>query len=169
MRGDGRMIKLAEIIKDAQLRIAMVALCVMMLTIVIDVLMRHFFNHPIQGAYDLVESMLVIVVFNSFSARFLARQNIVIDLIDAVVSPGVRTVLVRIADVITIALVALLIWAMTTPAMQAFEYGDRKLELGLPLWILWVVAILSMCGTLVCSVGALLRPPVVPSHHGEPR
>jgi TRAP-type C4-dicarboxylate transport system permease small subunit len=169
MRGDGRMIKLAEIIKDAQLRIAMVALCVMMLTIVIDVLMRHFFNHPIQGAYDLVESMLVIVVFNSFSARFLARQNIVIDLIDAVVSPVFRTVLVRLADVITIALVALLIWAMTTPAMQAFEYGDRKLELGLPLWILWVVAILSMCGTLVCSVGALLRPPVVPSHHGEPR
>ena len=161
------MTKIAEIIKDAQLRLAMLAVSFMMLTIVTDVLLRYLFNHPIRGAYDFVESMLVVVVFNSFSARFLSRQNIVIDLIDTIASPGLRTVLIRVADVVTIVLLGIIIWAMVNPAMQAFDYGDKKLELGLPLYVLWAIALLSMVGTFICAIGALLRPIGAPMHHGE--
>lgn len=161
------MTRIAEIIKDAQLRLAMLAVSFMMLTIVTDVLMRYIFNHPIRGAYDVVESMLVIVVFNSFSARFLSRQNIVIDLIDTIASPGLRAVLIRVADVVTIVLLGIIIWAMVNPAVQAYEYGDKKLELGLPLFVLWAIALLSMAGTFICAIGALLRPIGAPMHHGE--
>ena len=152
------VIRVAERLKNAQLRLAMLALCVMMMTIVIDVAMRYLFGSPIRGAYDLVEATLVIFVFHGLSASFLSRQNIVIDLIDTLLGARAVAVLIRIADLITIGLLTLMIAAMMTPARQAFGYGDRKLELGLPLWVLWAVAIAGLVATLFCALGALAKP-----------
>ena len=46
--------------------------------------MRYVFNSPIRGAYELVEAMMVVFVFNGMSTAFLQRRNIVIDLIDSI-------------------------------------------------------------------------------------
>jgi TRAP-type C4-dicarboxylate transport system permease small subunit len=148
----------ANKIKQTQLYIAMLALASMVITIVVDVLMRYFLNSPVHGAYDLVETMLVIVVFNSFSSRFINRQNIVIDLIDNAIPTIARNALIRASDLINVALLGLILWSMITPALQAYDYGDKKLELGLKLWILWSIAILSVSGTLVCAVSVLFKP-----------
>jgi TRAP-type C4-dicarboxylate transport system permease small subunit len=160
------MLKFAETLKSAQLRLAMLALFVMMMIIVCDVTMRYVFESPIHGAYDVVEVSLLVFVFHGLSACFLVRQNIVIDLIDNVVPESVTHVLVRMSDLITVGILALMIWAMIEPASQAFEYGDKKLELGLKLWILWTVAIAGLAGTLFCALGALAKPAVT-SHGGE--
>jgi TRAP-type C4-dicarboxylate transport system permease small subunit len=160
------MVRIAEILKDAQLRLAMLALGVMMMIIVVDVTMRYAFGSPIHGAYDVVEVSLLVFVFHGLSACFLARQNIVIDLIDNVVPARVTHTLVRLSDFITVALLAVMIWAMLSPAEQAFEYGDKKLELGLKLWTLWTIAIAGLACTLFCALGALAKP-VVTSHGGE--
>lgn len=160
------MVRFAEILKDAQLRLAMLALGVMMMIIVADVTMRYAFGSPIRGAYDVVEVSLLVFVFHGLSACFLARQNIVIDLVDNIVPARVTHALVRMADLLTVALLALMIWAMISPAEQAFEYGDKKLELGLKLWILWTVGIAGLAGALFCALGALAKP-VVTSHGGE--
>jgi hypothetical protein len=47
----------------------------------------------------------------------------------------------------------LMLWAMISPALQAYDYGDRKLELGLPLWVVWLFALSGMAGTMVCAIG----------------
>lgn len=160
------MIKFAESLKQAQLRLAMLALIVMMMIIVLDVTMRYVFSSPIHGAYDVVEVSLLTFVFHGLSACFLVRQNIVIDLIDNLVSARATHMLVRLSDFITIAILALMIWSMFEPASQAFQYGDKKLELGLKLWILWTIAIAGLAGTLFCALGAFAKP-VVTSHGGE--
>jgi len=160
------MLRFADVMKNAQLRLAMLALFVMMMIIVCDVTMRYVFSSPIHGAYDIVEVCLLIFVFHGLSACFLARQNIVIDLIDNIIPARATHVLVRLSDLLTIAILALMIWAMVEPATQAFEYGDKKLELGLKLWILWSIAIVGLSGTLFCALGALAKP-VVTSHGGE--
>lgn len=160
------MVRIAEIVKEAQLRLAMVALGVMMLIIVADVTMRYVFGSPIHGAYDVVEVSLLVFVFHGVSACFFARQNIVIDLIDNIVPTSVTRGLVRLSDLVTVGLLALMIWAMISPASQAFEYGDKKLELGLKLWILWTIGIAGLAGALFCALGALAKP-VVTSHGGE--
>ena len=51
---------------------------------------------------------------------------------------------------------------MLSPAWQAFDYGDRKLELGLPVYVIWLFALAGMAGTIVCAVGALLCTPIPP-------
>ena len=62
------MVRFAEIMKGAQLRLAMLALAVMMMIIVADVTMRYVFGSPIHGAYDIVEVSLLVFVFHGLSA-----------------------------------------------------------------------------------------------------
>lgn len=45
---------------------------------------------------------------------------------------------------------------MCQPAMQAFQYGDRKLELGMPLYVLWGFALAGLFGTVVCAMAAFV-------------
>ena len=77
---------------------------------------------------------MVLFVFHGISTAFLQRRNIVIDLIDNFAGPRLVTVLIGVADLLTVAVVLLFIYAMLTPALQSYGYGERKLELGLPIW-----------------------------------
>lgn len=151
-----RILGLLERLQFVQLRLAAVALIVMMLITIADVTLRYTLNHPIPGTYELVECMLVVFVFHGISAAFLRRQHIVIDLIDMLVGERVLTMLIRIADLLALLCLLVLIWAMVGPALQAYEYGDRKLELSLPLYVLWAVALVGMAGAILCAFGALL-------------
>jgi TRAP-type C4-dicarboxylate transport system permease small subunit len=158
-------------LKSAQVKLAMIALVIMMGSTCVDVTLRFLFNSPIRGAYDIVEASLVVFVFHGMSASFFAHKNIVIDVIDSMVGPRIQLVLVRISDVTAVGLLGLLIAAMGPPALQAYDYGDRKLELGLPLWILWIFAIVGLLGTLLSALGPLCRRAstggVRAAHEGE--
>lgn len=140
----------------AQMRLAATALFVMMMSTVLDVFLRYSFNRPLRFSYDLVESMLVIYVFHGMAAVFLRRRNIMIDIIDSIVGARVVRVLIILADVISILCLAVFAYAMVQPAVQAFQYGDRKLELELPLYVLWIFALAGISGTLVAALAAFL-------------
>ncbi len=161
-----RVLAALERLRRLQLRLAAVALLVMMCVTIADVTMRYIFNAPILGAYDLVSSMLVVFVFNGMSTAFLQRRNIVIDLIDSFAHRNLIVVLIRIADVLAVLMLAMFAYAMITPAMQAYSYGDRKVELQLPIWILWAIAGVGMAGAIACAAGTLLAP-VETGHHDQ--
>jgi TRAP-type C4-dicarboxylate transport system permease small subunit len=151
-----RMLGLLDRLQQAQLRLAATALVLLMFVTVVDVFLRYLFNSPLRGSYELVESLLVIFVFHGMSASFLRRQNIAIDIIDSFLSARFVETLIRLADVMTIGCLLLIFWAMLNPAIQAFHYGDRKLELGLPIFVLWLLAFLGLAGTILAALGALL-------------
>ena len=151
-------------LQRAQLRLAATALIVMMLVTVADVALRYLFNSPIRGSYDIVEVMLVVFVFHGMAAVFFRRQNIAIDLIDGFVSRGVVTALIRFADIVSIAALCLLFWAMTGPAWQAYAYGDRKIDLDLPIYLLWIAALVGMAGVILAAIAALVVGPDPESH-----
>jgi TRAP-type transport system small permease protein len=149
-----------RVLQAAQLRLAAVALMTMMMGTVLDVFFRYAFNKPLRISYDLVESMLVIYVFHGISSVFLARRNIVIDVIDSLVSPRILRGLAAIADIVSVMCLLLFLWGMLQPATQAFQYGDRKLELGMPLYVLWGFALAGLIGTLVCAIAAFVQIPL---------
>ena len=145
-----------ERLRVAQLRLASLALIIMMVVTLCDVFLRYVFNSPIRGSYDLVETMLAVFVFHGMSTGFLKRRNIVIDLVDSFAHRALVTVLVRISDLLTILTLGLFAYAMIKPAMQAYAYGDMKLELQIPVWYLWAVALVGMSGAILCACGRLL-------------
>jgi TRAP-type transport system small permease protein len=157
-----------ERLQRAQLRLAMGALVVMIGVTVADVCLRYLLGKPIYGAYDIVEACLIVFVFHGIATVFVNRRNIVIDLIDSVVGRRMTAALIAFSDALSVVLLSLLVWAMIAPAVQAFQYGDRKLELGLPVYILWIAALAGLLGTILCALGVLLgrasavsgRPPI---------
>jgi TRAP-type C4-dicarboxylate transport system permease small subunit len=164
--GQARAIRLLDLLQKAQTRLAGVALLTMMLVTVADVAMRYLLNRPIHGSYDLVEAMLVVFVFNGMAAGFFRRANIVIDLVDTLVGARLTAVLIRISDILSLAALAIFAWAMTGPARQAFDYGDTKIDLGLPVYVLWLVALTGMAGTILCALGALIARAATPHREG---
>lgn len=156
-------LRLLDHLQKAQMRLAALALVSMMLVTVADVLLRYLFNSPVRGSYDLVEVMLVVFVFHGMASAFLARANIVIDALDTIMGPRITTVLIRLSDVLTIVTLIIIGWAMSRIALQVYDYGDRKLELQLPLYLLWIAALAGLAGTLLAAIGALTRA-AHPSH-----
>jgi TRAP-type C4-dicarboxylate transport system permease small subunit len=149
-------------LRTSQLWFSAVALIIMMCVTVADVFLRYVFNSPIRSSYDLVEATLVAFVFHGMSSAFLYRRNIVIDLIDSFAGPRFIAFLIRVSDVLAVIALVLLFYAMIKPAMQAYAYGDVKQELGLPLYILWVIALAGMAGTIACAIGRIFLNLVEP-------
>src|SRR5437879_602366 len=100
MSGRDRLFVVADRLQRLQLWLAAAALVILMTVTVADVFLRYLFNKPIRGSYDIVESMLLVLVFNAMAAAFFRRRNIVIDLIDSLVGARATAVFVRIADVL---------------------------------------------------------------------
>jgi TRAP-type C4-dicarboxylate transport system permease small subunit len=156
-----RLVSLAGWVQRSQLWLAATALVILMLVTVLDVFMRYLFNRPIRASLDTVEVMLLVFVFNGMPAAFFSRRHIVIDLLDGVFGPRITGVLIRIADVLSVLCLGLLIWAMLLPARQAFQYGDAKMELPIPIYALYIVALVSLAGTIFCALVTLVAKPAI--------
>lgn len=155
-----RFYSAAYIIIRFFLHIAMAALFVMMMATVVDVFMRYAFNSPVTGTYDVVEICLVIAVFYSLGAVISGVNEILIDLVDQLVTPFVLTLLKRIAALFSCAVLVFIFVSMITPAMQSHRYGEMRLELNMPSWIVWVIALIGMSGGVLASIVNLFHPPL---------
>jgi len=142
-------------IANLQLMLAMLALLLMGAVTVCDVFLKYVFGRPIVGAYDLVESLLPVVIFHGLPATLLRRQTIVIDLIDHFLDYRGQRALIAISDAMVLAMLILITWALFAPARQAFDYGDRKIELGLPLAVIWGLVIAGMAGVVLAALASL--------------
>jgi TRAP-type C4-dicarboxylate transport system permease small subunit len=156
------LLGVADRVQRIQLLLAALALVLLMLVTVVDVFLRYVFNNPLRGSYELVESMMIVFVFHGMAAAFFGRRNIVIDLIDPFVGERGTTFLIRVADVLSIVCLALLFWAMLGPARQALDYGDVKMDLRLPIYILWAAALIGMIGTMLCALAVLVARRAIP-------
>ncbi|MEX6505888.1 TRAP transporter small permease [Jiella sp. M17.18] len=140
------------------LAIPIAAMAVMMMTTVVDVFLRYVFNAPVNGAYDLVEISLLVSVYFALPTVILEDHAIRIDLVDGFVSPGVAVMLKRLALVATVAVLCFLLWAMIEPATEAYDFGDVKLELGFPTWIIWCFALFGLANSIVAAAVAAMLP-----------
>lgn len=128
--------------------IAGLALVVMMLVVVGDVLLRAVFNVPIKGAYDIVSMALLVMSTFGMAPVVARRGEILVDLVDGLLPSVAIRMLVLCSAMIGLLLFLFFGWAMLAPALDAWRWGERSLELGIPKWPLWVVAFVALVGIL---------------------
>jgi len=143
--------------------VAGIALVAMMLVVVGDVVLRAAFNTPIIGAYDVVSIALLVMTMFGIAPVVARRGEILIDLIDAVVPASGVTILSRVSTLAGIAVFLFFGWSMVQPAIDAWQWGERSLELGLPKWPLWVVAFFGLIGILFAYLVQFRSPVGAPS------
>ena len=154
-----KLFKVADAVIRAYLAIAMAALFVMMMSIVIDVFMRYTFNAPVVGTFDVVEICLVVAVFFSMGAAISGMHEIVIDLVDQVAPTWLVVFLTRAAAILSAVVLLFIFASMISPAIQSYRYGEIRLELKIPVWIVWAIALVGLFGGLLASIMNVLRPP----------
>ncbi|MEM5585553.1 MULTISPECIES: TRAP transporter small permease [unclassified Roseibium] len=150
--------------------IAGLALTVMMLVVVGDIVLRAVFNIPIQGAYDVVGISLLVMTVFGIAPVVARRGEIVIDLADAFFPQKVLRGLAVVAALTGVLLFAFFGWAMIAPALDAWRWGERSLELGIPKWPLWLIAFTGLVGIfwayLLQLRQSLRKAPAAPDEEG---
>src|SRR3546814_17549153 len=85
------MHKLNTVIEAILKAIAVLGLCSMSLLTVIDAGGRYLLNHPIIGSVELIELMMVAVIFSSIPLMTRARGHIVVDSFSHFFPPAVQS------------------------------------------------------------------------------
>jgi len=91
--------------------VSMLTTFLMMLLMVTDITLRFLFSSPILGAFEIVEVMMVVVVFFSFAQTQVKKGHVAVDVLTNLLPETIR----RIFGVITLSLAV----AMTAVATYA--------------------------------------------------
>lgn len=133
------------------------ALVVMMLGTVADVVLRAMANLPLRGTVDLVEAMLVLVVFLGLPESFLRQEQITVDIFDHVVSAPVLRAFRVMAAAASLGFLVLLAVYVVRPMLDALAFGDRKPDLPIPIFPLMVVIEISIVVSLIAMALITVR------------
>lgn len=116
-----------------------------------DVVGRSVFNHSMRGVYEMTQVLLVPAVFAGLGEATRRNAQVVVDLIDVVLTSRTVAILARIADAATLLVIGVLVWMGVNEARQAARFGDVTADLRLSVLWLWVPLLtgLAICGAVV--------------------
>lgn len=154
------MIPLIDKIESVLMRLGIasgIATLLITLCVVADVVGRFVFNHPIHGATEMSELLLVVMVFIGLAAAQQGRQNYAIDMAMRHLPQGVQWVFELVSHLFCFVLVAALAWFSTKQGVESFNRGEAGFGIiPFPIWParfvlaagLWLLALQFLCDIL---------------------
>jgi tripartite ATP-independent transporter DctM subunit len=122
----------------------------MVLLITLDVVLRYFFNRPIKGSYELVEFMMVLVVFLGLAYTQTKKGHVSISLLTSKLSPSQMSVLGSTTNLLCLIIFSLITWRCIMQAENLRTSGTSSDVLFIPNFpFMWVVVFGSV---LLCFI-----------------
>lgn len=119
----------------------------LMLVTFVDVIGRYVFNHPLRGAFEGAELMLVVLIFAGLPLVSHADEHVTMDFIDHMLGTRGRLALVRLSHVVCASALLWLAWLIWLKAGKIAGYGDTtdvlKIEIGPFVYFMAVMIALS--------------------------
>jgi len=130
--------------------VAQVVLFLLMLLTAADVIGRFVFKKPITGSLDIIELMMVLLVFLAMGYCTRKRSHVSVDLVTSHLSRHTQAIWDIIASLANVAILALIVWQMGTRAFEQLvsPTGSTTLLLKIPEAPFLLVAtagVLVMC------------------------
>lgn len=137
---------------------ASLLLFAMMAVTFVDVVGRYFLGRALNGAYELTEVLLALVVFAGLPIVTWRREHVTVDLVTSRLPALPRGLLARVAAVATAVVLGLLAWRLGVTARDLTGYGDATVFLGIPLGpVAAAMAALAGIAAVVAAV-RVVRP-----------
>ena len=130
--------------------ISAIFIVAIMVTTTLDVFLRYVFNHPIKGAYELEEMMLVSIAYLGLSYVQSQRGHIRMDVLSSKASGSLQLVLRLLGDAIFLAIAIIITWQMGIATWNAWLIGD--FFMGLVHFPLWPPYLVITLGTGLVSI-----------------
>lgn len=135
--------------------VGVLALIAMMLWTVVDVITRYALARPLTGSIDLVEVTLVLVVFFALPECFRREEQVTVDVVDHIAGSRAVAVFKLLGLLATLAFLALLGYTGIQPLADAWQFGDRKPDLPIPIYLLQGAVEAAIVVCLVVLLGQL--------------
>jgi len=111
-----------------------IALVAAMLLIVADVILRYLLDKPLPSAIELVQCLLVIVVFSGMAYTELKHGHIKVGVLVNKFSPITRLAITTNSDLLAAVVVGVLSWQSVIYAQRLWSMNIDSGLLGIPLW-----------------------------------
>ena len=133
--------------------VAAVALAMLVFVMTANSLARYVFNYPIKGAEEIVELMMIFIVFLFLAHASTQGSDIAVTLLVTKFSLRVRLVLQSIFYFFSAGIVGLIAWRGVLGGIEMWRHGEETGVLEIVIFpFLWVLAF----GTAVLSLKLLL-------------
>ena len=136
---------------DAALGLAAsVILFVMMMVTFVDVIGRYVFNRPLNGAFEVTELMLLVLIFAGLPLVSHADEHVTMDFIDHVLTSGGRRIVMAIAQLVCAATMLGLAWLIWVKAGKIAGYGDTTdvLRILVAPFVYFMAAMIALSGLI---------------------
>lgn len=137
-------------------RVSMLALAVMMGVTIVDVGMRMILNELVLGSVEIVQLMLVAVVFLALPETFRRDEQITVDVIDQLAGPKMVRRLRVTAALLTMLVMVVMAWRTAPPALDTLEIGDLTSDLQISLFWYWLPLVIGVVCAAVAAVLAFI-------------
>lgn len=127
----------------------------MMTVTTVDVVARYVFGRPLWGAFEVTEILMGLVIFAGQSLAAAEREHIVVNLLEARLTPAQRCWQAACGDLIAAAIAALIAWRVWERGLGLNRVGETTLQLGVPRgWVALAMAVLMACAAAVFLLAA---------------
>lgn len=125
--------RLARAFDHALVALAAAALFGMMAFTFADVVLRYLFAAPLKGGLEVIELLMVAMIFGALPLVSRRDEHVTIDTFETMLPPRARDALRRAMHVVAAAALAFSAWLMWGKARNIAEFGDRTQLLGVPI------------------------------------
>ena len=114
--------------------IAQGVLFLMMLLVTCDVIGRYFFNRAITGSIELIELMMILVVFTAIGYSTRKGGHVVVDFVSAFFSDRICKVFDIFGAIVSSVVVGFIVWQMGKEGCKQLlsSQGTTTLQLNIP-------------------------------------
>ena len=102
---------------------AVILFSLMMITFV-DVIGRYLFNKPLQGAFEITELMLLVLIFAGLPLVSHADEHVTMDFIDGLLGASGRAIAIGLSHFLVAVTLVGLAWLVWLKAGKIGAYGD---------------------------------------------
>lgn len=122
---------------------------------VASIIGRSTIGVAVEGDYELVELGLAVAIFLFLPECYLRQGHVVVDLFTS----GCKSSTLRTLDMLSDFLFALvsfvLVWRLWVAGFESLEYLEQTMILGMPMWWVFAVGVVSMALTGICALSNL--------------
>ncbi len=122
----------------------------MSLLTVIDAFGRYTLNRPVTGSVEMIELLMVVLIFSSLPLVTLDRSHISVDIFTANLRPAARRIQEALAQGVAFGISALLGWVTLEKAISVTQYHTITQMLEIPLGpFVWFMSVLLFLNAIV--------------------
>jgi len=118
-------------------------LCVLMLLVVVHILTRYILTFPIPGSVEIIELLMILVVFLGMAECAVNKGNIVVDLFVNLLPKQTQEIIGICISFLSIFIVSLIAWQNMVQVKLLWHSGHSSGALHIPHWPFAIIVALG--------------------------